>query len=587
MTKWVPMTIAVVVAVTLSIPTARVSAIDVPGPVMAAEQDRIAAMAKATKSGVAIFTPDGNGGGSGVVITADGYAVSNFHVTSPVGDYLKCGMTDGRLYDAVIVSIDPTGDVALIKLLGRTDFVAAELADSDQVRAGDWCFAVGNPFLLATDFQPSVSFGLVSGVHRYQYPAGSILEYADCIQTDAAINPGNSGGPLFNAQGQLIGIIGRGSFEKRGRVNVGVGYAISINQVKNFLGHLHSGMIVDHATLGATVDRDEQGRVVVSNILESSDAYRRGLRYGDEVVAFGGRPIPSVNAFKNVLGIFPAGWRVPLSFRRDGERYDVDVRLAGVHTRAELQKLLQKPATPDEIPGDPPPNQEKKKGDTPPRPQPRIRPHPEQPKVEVPPEAAKMIVPRAGFKNYFFNELNRQRVWNQFTASGDFSASTTPWVLTGQLASGGEFSVALGESESKLDLPGATAQVTDAKDLNEQLDPAGTGLLAAIHVWRRILVLGPLKFGDVRYQGKAPVPGREGLFDVLVATHNVAESLLYFEPTSGRLIAMELFPDSGTDSCELLFDDYRPVNGKSFPYSIVVRRGGTVISELRVAQVSL
>ena len=181
------------------------------------------------------------------------------------------------------------------------------MADSDDVKIGDWCFAVGNPFLLATDFQPTVTFGIVSGTHRYQPPAGTLLEYTDCIQTDAAINPGNSGGPLFNANGDLIGINGRGSFEKRGRVNVGVGYAISINQIKNFLGCLKSGRIVDHATLGATVAMSDRGSVRVSNILESSDAYRRGLRYDDEIVSFGGRPIDTPNGFKNVLGIFPKG----------------------------------------------------------------------------------------------------------------------------------------------------------------------------------------------------------------------------------------------------------------------------------------
>ena len=574
----------------LALCVSRAWAIDVPPPVAAAEKDRIAAIAKATRSAVAIFTPDGNGGGSGVVITTDGYALSNFHVTSPVGDYLKCGMTDGKLYDAVIVSIDPTGDVAMIKLLGRTDFVPADLADSDQVQAGDWCFAVGNPFLLATDFQPSVSFGLVSGVHRYQYPAGSILEYADCIQTDAAINPGNSGGPLFNSRGELIGIVGRGSFEKRGRVNVGVGYAISINQVKNFLGHLNSGAVLDHATLGATVDRDEQGRVVVSNILENSDAYRRGLRYGDELVAFGGRSIASVNAFKNVLGIFPAGWRVPLSYRRaDGERQDTYVRLAPLHSRAELDELLQGPGGPEEIPRDGDPDQKKKGKKDDPQPRlPRNRPdHPDQPKITVPDEAAKMIVPRAGFKNYYFNELNRERVWKQCVARGDFSAHSMPWTLEGQLASGGEFKATLGETESHLHLPNSDAEVTDTKDLNEQLDPAGTGLLVALHIWRRMLVFGSQKFGEVRYLGKAPVPGREGLFDVLVATHNVTESLMYFEPTTGKLIALEMFPDSGADACELLFENYRPVNGKHFPHSIVARRGNTVIAEWQVSEVEL
>src|SRR5208283_5409526 len=144
----------------------------------------------------------------------------------------------------------------------------------------------------------SVCYGIISGVHRYQYPAGTLLEYADCLQTDASINPGNSGGPLFNARGELIGINGRGSFEKRGRVNVGVGYAISINQIKNFLGYLKSGRIVDHATLGASVAADDQGRVLVSDIRETSDAYRRGLRIDDEIISFAGRSITTPNGFK-------------------------------------------------------------------------------------------------------------------------------------------------------------------------------------------------------------------------------------------------------------------------------------------------
>ena len=188
-------------------------------------------------------------------------------------------------------------------------------------RAGDWVFAMGNPFLLATDFQPTVTSGIISGVHRYQFPDGTLLEYADCLQTDASINPGNSGGPLFNGQGQVVGINGRCSFDKRGRVSVDVGYAVSINQIKNFLGVLRSGRIVDHATLGARVAADEQGRVLVSDILESSDAYRRGLRIDDEIVSFAGRTITTPNGFKNALGIFPKGWRVPLTYRRENKTY--------------------------------------------------------------------------------------------------------------------------------------------------------------------------------------------------------------------------------------------------------------------------
>ena len=193
-----------------------------PKSVLEAEQRRIEAIGGACRAAICVFSRGGQGGGSGVVITPDGYALTNYHVAKPCGEFMQCSMNNGVLYDAVIVGIDPGGDVALIKLLGRDDFPNATLGDSDKLRVGDWCFAVGNPFLLATDFQPTVSYGLVSGVHRYQYPAGTLLEYADCIQTDAAINPGNSGGPLFNAKGELVGINGRGSFEKRGRVNVGV-----------------------------------------------------------------------------------------------------------------------------------------------------------------------------------------------------------------------------------------------------------------------------------------------------------------------------------------------------------------------------
>ncbi len=166
------------------------SAQPVDGTVLAAEQQRIAAMRRASEATVAIFGLDGGGGGSGVLITPDGYTLTNYHVSSACGDHMRCGLNDGRVYDAVIVGVDATGDVSLIKLLGREDFPTAPLADSDTVRVGQWVFAAGNPFVLASNLQPTVTLGIVSGVNRYQYPAGTLLEYADCIQTDAAINPG-------------------------------------------------------------------------------------------------------------------------------------------------------------------------------------------------------------------------------------------------------------------------------------------------------------------------------------------------------------------------------------------------------------
>ena len=354
-----------------------------------AESQRIAVMAKAKPAVVAVFAPGGQGGGSGVLISADGYALTNFHVAQPCGNAMKCGLPDGRVYDAVLVGLDPTGDVALIKLLGRDDFPHAELGDSDQLRAGDWVFAMGNPFLLATDFQPTVTYGIVSATHRYQYPAGTLLEYTDCIQTDASINPGNSGGPLFDMEGRLVGINGRCSFEKRGRVSVGVGYAISINQIKNFMGGLRSGRIVDHANLNVRVAADESGRVVVTDILEQSDAYRRGLRLDDELVSFGGRPDHHAQRLQERAGHLPQGLARAAEFspRRQAVRRD---RAAG---RAPQQRG---PAGEDLGPAahDAPcrfPSPAKNPRRTSPAANPSDRPEP--PKIPGGPKMRRMVVP--------------------------------------------------------------------------------------------------------------------------------------------------------------------------------------------------
>jgi S1-C subfamily serine protease len=558
-------------------------AIEIPASAKQAEAARIAAIAKARVSSVSVFADGGNGGGSGVVITPDGYCLTNFHVSKPAGDYMQCSMPDGKLYDAVIVGLDPTGDVALIKLLGRDDFPHATLADSDKVRVGDWCFAVGNPFLLATDLQPTVTWGIVSGVHRYQYPAGTLLEYADCIQTDAAINPGNSGGPLYDANGDLIGINGRGSFEKRGRVNVGVGYAISINQIKHFMGYLRSGRIVDHATLGASVTTDADGRVVVSDILDTSDAYRRGLRYNDEVVAFGGRSITTVNGFKNVLGIFPKGWRVPLSYRRDGQTTEILVRLAGVHSREELLAKVAgaeaKEAPPEEKPGEKP---------NPPREeQPKLPDdHPRIDAAKMPEHVVKVFAARTGYANYYFNQLNRDRIWSAHTALVDLSQRVGTWHVEAEVEAGGETQLTLDDAAGSIVFPAGDARIDLKKDLDTQLGPADSGgFLVAAALWRRMLLAGPQQYGEVYYQGTAPIATGKplaDLVDVLVATHDVTEANFLFEPATGRLVGIEMFPDPDRDPCEIYFGDFRDTEHGELPHRWEIRHGDRVFAVLKI-----
>src|SRR5688572_32963312 len=144
------------------------------------QADRVAVVAKVKPTVVAVFARGGQGGGTGVLISDDGYALTNFHVVQPTGPTMQCGLADGVLYDGVLVGWDKVGDVALIKLLPKTPgkkFPHAALGNSDLVKQGDWSIAMGNPFLLATDFTPTVTFGLVSGVNRYQPPAGIFLEY--------------------------------------------------------------------------------------------------------------------------------------------------------------------------------------------------------------------------------------------------------------------------------------------------------------------------------------------------------------------------------------------------------------------------
>jgi len=574
--------------------------------VLKAEAARVATVAKATPTVVCIFAHEGQGGGSGVLISPEGYALTNFHVTREAGTGMKCGLADGKLYDAVIVGVDPTGDLAMIQLLGREDFPAAELGDSDLLHAGDWCFTAGNPFLLATDFHPSIAYGIISGTHRYQYPDGTLLEYADCLQVDAAINPGNSGGPLFNSQGKLIGINGRGSFEKRGRVNVGVGYAISGNQLRNFIGWLKSGRVVDHATLGATVSTAEDGRVTVSDILENSDAYRRGLRIDDEIVRFAGRDIRSTNSFKNILGIFPKGWRVPLTYRRDGQTYETMVRLRGVHHEVELAAAVEGPQMPiipmppkDGEPKKEEPKQEEPKNNEPKKSEPKPAPSSPLPIPEplaklfhqpppLPDAVKKRFEARPGFANYFYNKLNRDRVWKSDMARGDFSSLSGPWSFSGDLVGGGVFSAKLLDKEASMSLPLGDTKLENTDNLGDVLNPPGSGgLLAALHLWRKLQVGGPGHYGEVTYLGTMPLEGHDRWVDVLLGTTGGVDCQFMFDSADGTLLALEMYPQTDSDPCEVYFSDYRETDGHFLPYRFEVRYGDNVFNLFNVTKYDL
>lgn len=540
--------------------------------VEAAERERIAAVNRAMPPTVSIFVPGGGGGGSGVLISPDGYALTNFHVSSPAGNYMRCGLSDGRIYDAVIIGVDPVGDLALIRLLGRNDFPAAEFADSLKARTGQWCMVIGNPFLLNTNLKPSVSWGILSGVGRYQYPSGTLLEYADCFQTDATINPGNSGGPMFDAQGRLLGIVGRGSFEKRGRVNVGVGYAISIHQARNFLGDLHSGRVVDHATLGATVATGDDGTVKISNILDTSDAYRRGLRYDDEIVEIDGRSVHTANQVQNVLATLPAQWRVKLVYRHEGELRSTLVRLESVHREDELLEKMSA-ALPPPPPAPDPPKRESQPGDSPEKPKsddatPDDTPeqHPDgKPEgdsdtenIKVPSAVLALYEARRGYANYFANRQFQQQFMEMLKQQEPLTdAGSKAWLIEGKTRAAEPQSVKLTIDNNTFELR-LGDKVIEAKtqaELYGGIEARNpTGALACLDAWRRMLRDGTERFGDCYYRGQSPFLGERPLRHWMIGSYGELEASWLYHPDTKRLEAIEVFADRENDPVELILE---------------------------------
>jgi S1-C subfamily serine protease len=555
------------------------------------EAKRVAVIDKIKPAVVAVFMAGGQGGGSGVLIDKEGYALTNFHVVAGMmrqsAPVMQCGLPDGKYYHAVVVGLDKVGDVALIKLVkkGGKDFPFVPLGDSDKVKEGDWSLAMGNPFLLATDFNPTVTFGLVSGVHRYQYPEGTLLEYTDCIQIDTSINPGNSGGPLFNMKGELIGINGRGSFDKRSRINSGVGYAISINQIKNFLGHLRAGLDTDHATLGAEVKSEKEegdlGQLIVTSVLEeSSDAGRRGLKADDVLWKFDGRVLASVNQFKNVLGIFPKGWRVPLVYRRDNKDAEVLVRLMGVQKKEVEEK--------------------------PPQPGPRPRPGPRPGPVGPPSPAAQFFKAKEGYANYYYNEVEKKRLLAGFKKHGDFSKLGGTWVITAEARLGdnkaedatvirigeekpqnakvgvAKIKATIGSADYELEPLKAGLNTADLK----QPDGSG-GLLLSLYLYQQLLTQGEKAFesgfdhGGMEPWYPYPADGSKPKSlrslrvdaEVLKTRHSSFKAKWYFSPKDQTLIGAEVTAVEDEDPCEIYFSEYKKVEGRMLPHRLDVRSG--------------
>ncbi len=268
--------------------------------------------------------PRQEGIGSGVVVTKDGYILTNNHVVDGA-DEVKVKLSDAREFTAKVIGRDPATDVAIIKV-GANDLDPVTIADSDRIEVGDIVFAVGNPFGIGQ----TVTMGIVSAIGR----ATQNLAYEDFIQTDAAINPGNSGGALVDAEGRLIGI--NSAILSRSGGNVGIGFAIPSNMARDVLQGLVTDGRVTRGYLGVMpqditpvlarkLDLKEATGAVLTQVTPKSPAAKAGLESGDVVVEFNGKPVRDARHFRLEVARSKPGEAVTVKVLRDGDAKTIKV----------------------------------------------------------------------------------------------------------------------------------------------------------------------------------------------------------------------------------------------------------------------
>jgi S1-C subfamily serine protease len=298
----------------------------------------IAAVASAVSPSVAfveVAGAAGQGSGSGVIIRADGYVLTNAHVVEGAAQ-VRATLPDGQTYDGEVVGADTSSDLAVVRLDGATDLPVPDFAQ-DTPRVGDLAVAIGSPFGL----EGSVTSGIVSALNRSLPGASGTL--VDMIQTDAAINPGNSGGALVNADGEVIGV--NTAILSRSGANDGIGFAIPVTTALPIAEQLISKGYVEHARLGIQgqdVDPTaaelynlgtERGALVAA-IVPGSAAGDGGLERGDIITALDGEAVESMADLAGQISRHAPGDEVTLTLVRNRETIELDVTL-GSAPRAE------------------------------------------------------------------------------------------------------------------------------------------------------------------------------------------------------------------------------------------------------------
>lgn len=268
--------------------------------------------------------------GSGVIVSEDGYIITNNHVVEQA-DEIKIILYNGDELDAEIVGTDPGSDIAVLRV-DAEHLSAISMGDSDQIRVGEMVLAIGSP--LSPDLAQTVSKGIVSANGRSSL---GLSAYENYIQTDAAINPGNSGGALVNMDGQLIGI--NTAIASRSGGNQGIGFAIPVNMVRNVMEALITDGRVIRGYLGLMWSSDVDETMaralgleravgfVVSSVEADGPADQAGVQEGDVILSLNGEEVEDWTEFRVEIGSTAPGETVTLEIFRDGERMNLDVVL--------------------------------------------------------------------------------------------------------------------------------------------------------------------------------------------------------------------------------------------------------------------
>lgn len=264
------------------------------------------------------------GQGSGFIISADGYIMTNNHVVGDA-DKVTVQLLDGREYEAKIIGTDPPTDVALIKIEADEKLPALKLGDSDKLEVGDWVLAFGNPFGLSH----TLTAGIVSAKGRSGI---GLNDFENFIQTDAAINPGNSGGPLVNLDGEVVGM--NSAIFSRSGGYMGIGFAIPINMAKNIHQQLvkhggvtrgRLGVYIQDLTkeLAESFNIDQREGILVAQVMADSPAEKAGLKQGDVILKLNGKKVDKVANFRNKIAMTRPGETVELLVLRDSKKREV------------------------------------------------------------------------------------------------------------------------------------------------------------------------------------------------------------------------------------------------------------------------